>query len=139
MDKQDNLGMDIKSTPYVLVYGTLKQGGSNSHLMEGAEYVANGIVYGYGTLLNTYPPFFSKEVSPHPFKGELYRVDEAILAKLDRLEGHPHGYYRTQVDAFTSEVDYTRAWCYFYYAEPEAAPAALENVSFEDKAHIWKE
>lgn len=139
MNEQTNLGLDIKSTPLVFVYGTLKEGGSNSHLMKGAKRVGSGIVYGYGTLLNTYPPTFSKEASQHPFRGELYSIDEAILTKLDMLEGHPVGYYRTQVDVFVSEDQSVRAWCYFYYTDFGGEAAPVEAHPYCDKAHVWKE
>lgn len=131
--------IDVESTPYVVVYGTLKEGHSNHRLLKGCPFMGVGKVYGDRTLNDTYPPTFchTEGESYIPFEGELYQVTARDLQWLDDLEGHPHGWYRTQVDVHTYEgdgvVNTYRAWCYFYYIEDES-PCSIENG-----AYVWRE
>jgi gamma-glutamylaminecyclotransferase len=94
----------------IFVYGTLKRGYGNHRIMEQGnamflrEDAAPGIVYG---------PFPYARPSDNPedwIKGELYEVDDRLLARLDRLEGHPDYYTRTKVRLFSGE----RAEIYYY-------------------------
>lgn len=138
MTLPNTLQMDVMSTPYVVVYGTLKKGFSNHRLLTEAEQVGIGRVYGQRTLNNTWPPTFSPNLDETiPFEGEVYKVTEDTLHNLDRLEGHPYGYYRTQVDVYVNlgdgVTDVLRAWCYFYYTE------GTESCQVEDHAYVWKE
>ena len=100
----------------VVVYGSLKAGFGNSHLLDGVACLDNDVKF-MGTMasLGGYPC-----VSQHGdtvIHGELYEVDDATLARLDRLEGHPRYYERKIVH--TSAGD---AWIYLiddqsYYAD----------------------
>ena len=53
-----------------------------------------------------------------PVRGELWDIpDPSILGRLDSLEGHPHGYYRSLIEVRLTEFEgdfYNLAWCYFY-------------------------
>lgn len=130
---KESLQLDLKSTPFVFVYGTLKKGLSNHRLIEGAEFVTNGRVKSFGTLNNTYPPTFTADFGDEiPVSGEMYKVDEETMLSLDSLEGHPYGYFRTQVDVETDEGS-NRAWCYFYYVDGVEDPAPVINGCYE-----WK-
>ena len=56
--------------------------------------------------------------------GELYEVDKATLASLDRLEGHPSFYERQQICVVTphprgGEAE-GAAWCYFLSKDSQA-------------------
>lgn len=131
--------MDLESTPYVAVYGTLKEGGTNNPLLKGSKRVLTGVVYGKGTLLNTWPPTFSTEESQHPFLVEVYEVNEETLMRLDALEGHPSGYYRTQVNVYVDNIIGLRAWCYFLYSSYTGDPAPLVDTEVGKEAHSWQE
>ena len=81
----------------VLVYGTLLQGEVNHHLLARARFVAEA---------RTEPCFELFDLGPFPAMstggetavlGEIYAVDDATLARLDHLEGHPRLYQRTQI------------------------------------------
>lgn len=94
----------------VFVYGTLKAGYGNHQLLTegGAEYLgkaeAPGCVYG---------PFPFAKPSDNPedwIKGELYLVNSRTLRRLDRLEGHPHSYTRTEAKL----RDGRKAHIYYY-------------------------
>ena len=81
----------------VFVYGTLLAGEPNHRVLAGARLVANA---------RTEPAFELRDLGPfpglvsggaHAVAGEVYEVDEATLAALDRLEGHPRFYRRTRI------------------------------------------
>jgi gamma-glutamylaminecyclotransferase len=81
----------------VFVYGTLRQGEVNHHLLAQARFVAEA---------RTAPCFELFDLGPFPAMstggetavlGEVYAVNDATLARLDHLEGHPSFYQRTQI------------------------------------------
>jgi gamma-glutamylcyclotransferase (GGCT)/AIG2-like uncharacterized protein YtfP len=81
----------------VFVYGTLLRGEANHDLLAAARFVAEA---------RTEPCFELFDLGPFPAMsangqtavlGEVYAVDDATLARLDRLEGHPSFYQRTQI------------------------------------------
>jgi len=131
--------IDTESTPYVVVYGTLKKGYSNHRLLEAADLIGVAQIYGDRILNDTWPPTFTyTEGNKTPFEGELYKVTAEELRRLDGLEGHPNGWYRTQVDAVSDMgngvTDIVRAWCYFYYVDQGHPACPVENGSY-----IWRE
>ena len=92
----------------VFVYGTLKRGCYNHSWLQSAK--------GY--------PAIAKQIElyagPHyPFamrgrgqaRGEVYEVNEAILKKLDDLEGHPH-YYHRELTSVIVDSKAIEAWIY---------------------------
>ena len=81
----------------VFVYGTLRAGGPNHHLLAGQTLVGPA---------RTEPAFEFASLGAYPAMalggrtsviGEVYAVDAAGLAKLDWLEGHPEYYRRTPI------------------------------------------
>jgi gamma-glutamylcyclotransferase (GGCT)/AIG2-like uncharacterized protein YtfP len=77
------------------VYGTLLSGGPNHHLLTGCAHGGTG---------RTRPEFDLVDLGEYPalvrggntaVSGELYWVSDAVLARLDELEGHPSLYERT--------------------------------------------
>jgi len=92
----------------VFVYGTLRHGQSNHHLLVQSEWLGN-----YAT-----PPLYSLyDLGPYPavvdghsvIYGEVYRVDDATLQQLDILEDIPVMYRREQI-----ETPFGLAWMYLY-------------------------
>lgn len=84
-----------RSTVHVFVYGTLRAGESNHRLLHGATLLGNA---------RTEPHFRMVSLGGFPgivpdgttaIVGEVYAVDGAMLARLDRIEGHPDFYTRT--------------------------------------------
>ena len=80
----------------IFVYGTLKRGGSNHHLMAGQQFLGEA---------RTPPGFRLYELGGHPgmivksddrtgVTGEVWSVDDACLTQLDILEGLVEGIYR---------------------------------------------
>jgi gamma-glutamylaminecyclotransferase len=97
----------------IFVYGTLRKGHCNHHLLKDAS------CYGVGSseacfamyLKNGYPYITSSE-SRYPIVGELYSVDDDTLAQLDKFEGHPRYYERREIAVIVGEDRYN-AWMYF--------------------------
>ena len=97
-------------THYVFVYGTLKRGHNNHHLLKGATYLGQyntGIGY---TKVVKGLPFLFEDGGPG-CSGELYEVSTLTLNLLDRLEGHPDMYERKLINVSNDESTHT-AWCY---------------------------
>lgn len=95
-------------TILVFVYGSLKQGFSNHGCLKGADFykeakIKDAVMYDLG-------PFPGVVDGEGEVKGELYRATEAVMARLDRLEGHPNFYCRKKVPIVGE--DYV-AWTYF--------------------------
>lgn len=100
----------------VFVYGTLRKGESNASLLKNAQCIAeqawtNGILYdtGFGY------PAVKKSANGRVF-GELYKVTEQELERLDQLEGYVPGgennlYERIKMPVFTDRGE-TEAYVY---------------------------
>ena len=71
----------------LFVYGTLRRGLRLHHHMDGAEYLSEGRVKGDLYDIGAYPGLV---VDPNSnwVTGELFAVDELILARLDKVEGY---------------------------------------------------
>ena len=96
----------------LFVYGTLKAGGANHHLLEGCRYLGNyklkkhfmfDVGYGFPYMIPTndiivMPPKFSDTVW-----GEVYEVHDYALKTIDKLEGHPT-HYRRSLCNYNDEV-----------------------------------
>lgn len=81
----------------VFVYGTLRTGERNHDFLAGAARVAADRTPARYTLvdLGAYPAAVVGGATA--IVGEVFEVDAATLARLDRLEGHPHLYQRMPV------------------------------------------
>lgn len=89
----------------IFVYGTLKKGGSNHALLEGATFIGNGITKGKHLMLDTggFPVVLDTNEVQH-VSGELYEVDDSIVHRLDQLEGHPHMFTRTPIEVDVNDA-----------------------------------
>lgn len=81
----------------VFVYGTLRTGEVNHALLAAARRIGTDRTQARYTLvdLGAYPAAVASGATA--IVGEVFEVDAATLARLDRLEGHPHLYQRTTV------------------------------------------
>lgn len=96
----------------IFVYGTLRRYHGNHQLLENARY------YGVGATQNNYSmyvaggyPYVVSTEARYPIVGELYGVDDKTLEKLDKMEGHPHYFTRSEIVVIVDEKEYT-AWMY---------------------------
>lgn len=98
---------------HVLVYGTLRRGGSNHALLTSARFLSTLRTPGFVLYhLGAYPA--ACPAAEHQLiTCELYQVDRATLAHLDQLEGYPSFYDRRQVAVtlpeYSAPID---AWIY---------------------------
>jgi gamma-glutamylcyclotransferase (GGCT)/AIG2-like uncharacterized protein YtfP len=93
----------------VAVYGSLKRGFYNHRLLERSTFLSDGQVQGFEMFsLGSFPMVT-------PGRGaiavELFEVDHATFAQLDRLEGFPNFYGRTVVTVSTAYCP-VQAWLY---------------------------
>lgn len=80
----------------VFVYGTLKKGYYNNRLLDGQEFVSEATTKPKYRLYNlgSFPGLIEDNETGKAIKGEIWRVEERVIPRLDRLEGHPHFYRR---------------------------------------------
>jgi gamma-glutamylcyclotransferase (GGCT)/AIG2-like uncharacterized protein YtfP len=82
----------------IFVYGTLKRRGSNHAFLAGQEFVGPAATPAGWCLyeLEGYPGMIAEPASVEGVTGELWRVDDACLSRLDALEGVNEGLYRRE-------------------------------------------
>ena len=83
----------------LFVYGTLKRGQRNHRLLTGQEFVAPARTLPHYRLYDTgsYPCLVEDANNGVAVGGEVYRVDESLLPRLDELEGAPKLFRRAQI------------------------------------------
>ena len=81
----------------VFVYGSLLAGEESHALLRRATFVRSARTSPHFTLrdLGAFPAMFSE--GTHSVNGEVYEVDVAVLAELDRFEDHPRLYVRKTI------------------------------------------
>lgn len=98
----------------VFVYGSLLAGLPNDRHLAGAR--ALGAATMTGLALHDYAPgCYPAAVvvaDDGVVRGEVYEVDDAGLARLDRLEGHPSFYRRAPREAELEHGPAVLAWVY---------------------------
>lgn len=84
----------------VFTYGTLKRGYGNNRLLDGARFMGEAVTQPIFNLfsLGGFPGITMDGTTA--VHGEVFEVtDETMMARLDRLEGHPGWYRRTPIKA----------------------------------------
>lgn len=104
----------------LFVYGTLKRGFSNFHIIKDYKFVAEAKTVGKFRLTEEYDenwkkwvPYLSKD-EEFEIRGEVFKGKDTSLEFLDEFEAVPLGIYeRTSVKVRLSEVDEeVTAWVY---------------------------
>ena len=104
------------------IYGTLKKKMKNEHIMkkvngEFIEKVKTKIKYPMFDLLSGFPYIQDKKGYGLIVKGELYKIDEQYIKKLDEFEGVPTLYKRGKINVKSKEKNYKNVNCYFISSE----------------------
>lgn len=119
---------------YVAVYGTLKKNYSNYWWYLGeSTYVGRGKTYSkYPLVIAGLPYLINEKGKGHNVEIDLFKVTDATLSDLDRLEGHPNWYRREQiyVDVNGKKV---LAWIYFNIREKSAGREFHKSYKQETK------
>ncbi len=98
----------------VFVYGTLRRGYVNHHLLRGARGLGPArTLRPYALYLGEFPYLVEQE-PVCAIVGELYAVSPAGLRLLDQLEEHPDWYQRRQVPVSDGQGQTRQAWVYFF-------------------------
>ena len=102
----------------VFVYGTLRRGEANHGFLRGAKCLGMHRTERRYTMhdLGAYPAIV--EGGTTAVLGEVYAVDNKMLARLDRLEDYPEEYSRGRV-----KTPFGWAWIYLYCGAPENGAA----------------
>ncbi len=116
----------------LFVYGTLRAGEPNHRLLEGAEHVGPAWTEPRFRMvdLGAYPAIVADGATS--IEGELYDVDDSLLAQLDRFEGHPRFYARSPV-AIEGGAD---AQAYLLRAAQVVGRPLIPSGSWRDRAHV---
>jgi gamma-glutamylcyclotransferase (GGCT)/AIG2-like uncharacterized protein YtfP len=70
----------------LFVYGTLRKGEKNHHMLEGAEFLGNKALPGFVRTESTGPAIIPGDEDDF-VEGELYQVEPEALEKIDEYEG----------------------------------------------------
>ena len=93
---------------YIFVYGTLKKGFHNHYLLEDAEFICKATTKKKYPMVNTeedFPYLLNKQGIGCNIQGEVYRIDDDILAMLDILEGYPEHYTREMIQVLSRGIE----------------------------------
>lgn len=104
---------------YLFVYGTLKKGFENEHLLDKAKYISKARTVRkfamYEARGREYP-YLLKDKPLNYIEGELYKIARKdLLKKIDILEDSPDYYTRESIEVKSRSFDTNkRAFTYFY-------------------------
>lgn len=114
-----DIDIDIEDKVKVFVYGTLKRGYGNNHLLEKSVYLGKAHTTDKWVMINnhsgTFPYLLFEDDTGEYVEGEVYLVDTHTKDKLDMLEGVPFHYVEEKInvtyeDGTTDDVlVYTKA------------------------------
>ncbi len=105
----------------LFLYGTLKRGCRNHHLMHGQEFVGPARTLPRYRLYDSgyYPCLVEDESNGRAVRGELWGVDAAALARLDEFEEVGHTFARREV---AMEGVTERVFAYFFVGNVTVFP-----------------
>jgi gamma-glutamylcyclotransferase (GGCT)/AIG2-like uncharacterized protein YtfP len=103
-------------------YGTLKTGGRANHLLAGADCLGPAWTLPLYRLysLGPFPGMVLDRANGMAIHGELWAVDDALLARLDRYEGVP-GLFTREVVAVLGHVGEVQAYFFAGVVPKDAA------------------
>lgn len=140
---------DENNKHLVFVYGSLKTGFCNHHVLEDSDSTFLGeaktadesfLMASYGA----YPAVFrTKANQGFSIAGEIFEVDNKGLERLDRLESNGRFYQREQIDIVLDDDDddggfdepVVQAWMYLLLYQPPRCWDGI--VQTEDDVLIW--
>lgn len=128
---------DISSLPgigdYLAVYGTLRKGLGNSHLLGGAKRIGLGYTCKEYVMVDRGIPYvFEKERGGSKLEIEIYRPHSWNQWRdLDRLEGHPDHYVRKVIEVVSRENG-KRYMAWIYFAQPKSVQYSPGEMKITD-------
>ncbi len=121
----------MKAVHHLFVYGSLREGQGNHYHLDGGRLIARTQVEGYRMFsLGGFPGIQALEGAI--IEGEVYEIDDTILARCDRLEGHPNFYERTLVP-FNGAM----MWVYVYAGDARQFPSIISRMEGNQIVADW--
>lgn len=104
---------------YLFVYGSLKKGFENEHVLDKAKYISKATTvrkFAMYTSKGGEYPYLLKDKPLNNIKGELYKIARKdLLNKIDIFEGSPDYYTRESIEVKSRSFDINkRVFTYFY-------------------------
>ena len=125
--------MPVNDKHVLFVYGTLKRACHNYPYLQRFthRFLSEANLGKEYSLFVSFLPFLVQTPGDGA-EGELFLVDKTTLDALDRLEGHPHNYKRTQVNVRTKEGKQVQAWAYIFQRELPPGCRRVTNFKRDD-------
>ena len=104
---------------YLFVYGSLKKGFENEHVLDKAKYISKAITvrkFAMYTSKGGDYPYLLKDKPLNNIEGELYKIARKdLLKKIDIFEGSPDYYTRESIEVKSRSFNTNkRVFTYFY-------------------------
>jgi gamma-glutamylcyclotransferase (GGCT)/AIG2-like uncharacterized protein YtfP len=98
----------------VFVYGTLKQGHGNHHLLSKAKFIGEAEIKGWELYNLGYYPGLKEGPEDSVVKGEVYQIDGATLERLDGLEGYRNSSNDHYIRIIVDHPEHGAMYTYYY-------------------------
>jgi gamma-glutamylcyclotransferase (GGCT)/AIG2-like uncharacterized protein YtfP len=122
------------------VYGSLKEGFGNHGVLGDSPLEGKASLISNSKLvsLGSFPAVVKDQLEDTAILGEVYKVDDKALTRLDRLEGNGSFYNRELRDITMSENGAQRkAWVYFLMSDYGEEVNHLAIDSSNRKVYSW--
>jgi len=119
---------------HAFVYGTLKEGHRNNHLLTAARLVGPAVTLKRYAMRCVGFPHITPDPDGFPVMGELYAINGATLMQLDHLESEGRLYDRRRVQLRLATGRF--AWGFIYEAGAQLAGRGVE-VPAAGSALAW--
>lgn len=123
----------------LFVYGTLKTGHGNNRLVADGEFLGDAITESPFVLFNCGFPMmvaFTEDAIKFPLlpvMGEVWKINDDQLRRVDALEGHPNWYNRQPISVLLNDgVEHVHT-----YIMPEWVNRPLCKI-VDDKYYLWE-
>jgi len=131
---------------YLFVYGSLKRGFKNEHVLDKAKYISKATTVRkfamYASKGGEYP-YLLKDKPLNNIEGELYKIARKdLLKKIDIFEGSPDYYTRESIEVKSRSFNTNkRAFTYFYvnkkdYKKKQPITEWKKTISFDMDAYF---
>jgi gamma-glutamylaminecyclotransferase len=100
----------------LFVYGTLKRGFDNHHILANSNFVSTAqTLHGYPLICanKAFPYLIDAEGEGFCVDGEVYEVTHQTMLRLDELEGYPDHYTRREIEVVLEDKTVVKAAVYF--------------------------
>lgn len=107
-------GKDARRPHTLFVYGTLKYDFPNHRFLGKSRFLGEAkTVEPYALYMFEHPLVYARE-RVSLICGEVYKVSDQTLARIDALQSHPEHYYREEVEIRLESGEHVAAWIYFF-------------------------